>query len=482
MSAAKTSSLCLVPPAEAWSAIQQMRVEHDPQVHVWPPHINFLYPFVTESCFGHAAEQLGQALRAHEELSIRFRNLKSFGKVAYLEPECSSDPGFQKLYSSCLCAFPELGSQQRTSFKPHLTVGQFSNEAACKSFLRKGTNMDITVNVSSLCLLARDKVDLRDNPFRVIWYAKFGSPTPRKGPECPYRLEHAGFSSTIWTVPFQPCSFLVGQNSCQELFDVHVQVEHGRILGFTGIVKSNGLVVEEVKLGGLFDEWNRSQIFRDVNVGAGDLIFFANGGDVTDREAKLIDHAVDGLLHLRIQRKLNCFVGQRVRVRDNGQNKKCVTWRSGTVVELDPIKVKCDGWNAAYTWDEISKEAPPAPARGSPSGQIITSTPHSFQRTGAESTGASRSSEPRRPAGQVGSAPAHRHTSVAVKNLMGETVASLSFAELTGALAKSQLSHSDSSMLTLWPSGAEVEDSMDLRKLPSGQSIVLLEWLSPVCR
>lgn len=478
MSAVKTSSLCLVPPAETWRAIQKMRVEHDPQVHAWPPHINFLYPFVPESRFDHAAEQLGQALRAHGELSIRFQNLKSFGKVAYLEPECSSDLGFQKLYSSCLRAFPELGSQQRSSFKPHLTVGRFSDEAKCKSFLRQGINMDITVAVSSICLLARGKVDLRDNPFRVMWYARFGATKPRKGPECPYRLEHAGFSSNLGRVPFQPCTFLVGQNSCQELFDVHLQVESGRSLGVVSVLKANGLVVEEVKPGGLLDEWNRSQTFRDVDVGAGDLIFYANGGDVTDRHAKLIDYAVDGLLHLRIQRKLNCFTGQRVRVRDVGQ-----TWRSGTVVELGPIKVKPDGWSMTYIWDEMSTEAPPAPARGSSSGQPITNTPHSFQGSGT----ASNRSQHVKPAPPAAPAPAYRDASIAVKNLMGETVASLPPTFLTGALfsgalAKSQLSHFDSSTLALWPGGAEVEDSMDLRKLPAGQSLVLLEWLRPASR
>jgi len=48
-SATKLSALALVPDVAAWPAIQALRFAHDRQVRIWPPHINLLYPFVSEA-------------------------------------------------------------------------------------------------------------------------------------------------------------------------------------------------------------------------------------------------------------------------------------------------------------------------------------------------------------------------------------------------------------------------------------------------
>merc|ERR1712136_702816 len=44
--------------------------------------------------------------------------------------------------------------------------------------------------------------------------------------------------------------------------------------------------------------------------------------------------------------------GDRVRVRDNGNQ-----WLFGLVTESNPIlKVKPNGWNVAYTWDQVEQD------------------------------------------------------------------------------------------------------------------------------
>ena len=46
-------------------------------------------------------------------------------------------------------------------------------------------------------------------------------------------------------------------------------------------------------------------------------------------------------------------VGTRVMCRDKGSN-----WKHGTVESIDPLKVKADGWEIAYKWDEVRLEVP----------------------------------------------------------------------------------------------------------------------------
>ena len=57
-----TSTVALVPPEEAWLAIQQARESlRDKGLYRWPPHINLLYPFVPEEHFAQAADALAPA-------------------------------------------------------------------------------------------------------------------------------------------------------------------------------------------------------------------------------------------------------------------------------------------------------------------------------------------------------------------------------------------------------------------------------------
>lgn len=168
--AVKTSALAIVPDEDAWPAIQALRLAHDRQVRVWPPHINIFYPFVPELEFGKASEQLAAALEALNPFKLRFRRKGHFGSTAFLVPECDTDPGLTLLHDACVRAFPNLPDPGH-AFIPHLTIGQFASESECKAFLNGCPPVELEVEIKCLCLLARDTMQ---HPFRTVSRVRFG--------------------------------------------------------------------------------------------------------------------------------------------------------------------------------------------------------------------------------------------------------------------------------------------------------------------
>lgn len=170
----KTSSLAIVPDEAAWPAIQDLRRVHDSrQFPVWPPHINLFYPFVPEQVYEEVACRLAEATSFVEPLKLRFSRLAHFrGKVAYLVPDCQTDPGLTRLYDACLSVLPECRGLQHRGFTPHLTVGQFSRAEDCYRFLETCGPVDIEVEISFISLLARDSMK---DPFRTPLRIRLGA-------------------------------------------------------------------------------------------------------------------------------------------------------------------------------------------------------------------------------------------------------------------------------------------------------------------
>jgi len=168
--AVKTSALAIVPDEDAWPAIQALRLAHDRQVRVWPPHINILYPFVSELEFGNASKRLAGAISSLKPFRLRFCRKGHFGSTAFLVPECDTDPGLASLHEACVAAFPEL-SDPGHAFAPHLTIGQFANETECKAFLNGCPPVELEVEINFLCLLARDTMQ---HPFRTVSRVRLG--------------------------------------------------------------------------------------------------------------------------------------------------------------------------------------------------------------------------------------------------------------------------------------------------------------------
>jgi nucleoside-triphosphatase THEP1 len=65
------SSLCLIPDASLWPAIQSIREKHDKHIVRWPPHINILYPFVPVEDFDDTAAKLSRVLADFAPFEVR---------------------------------------------------------------------------------------------------------------------------------------------------------------------------------------------------------------------------------------------------------------------------------------------------------------------------------------------------------------------------------------------------------------------------
>uniref|UniRef100_A0A7S1AWD0 VWFA domain-containing protein n=1 Tax=Noctiluca scintillans TaxID=2966 RepID=A0A7S1AWD0_NOCSC len=163
----KLTALALIPGLSSWPTIQTLRVAHDPQVHVWPPHINILYPFLPEQSCALAAERLAVATAALKPLRIRFRRFGHFGPTAFLEPDCSEQ--LEELFAACRGALPELQVANRP-FAPHLTIGRFNNTTECVDFISSCPPPDIETEVSALSLLCREP----EHPFRTLLRVRLG--------------------------------------------------------------------------------------------------------------------------------------------------------------------------------------------------------------------------------------------------------------------------------------------------------------------
>lgn len=168
----KTSALSLIPEVRAWPAIQALRLAHDKQVKVWPPHINILYPFVPEREFEDATRRLVEILGAFGTLpKLRFSRKSRFGSTAILVPEDSSgNDALARLHAACRAALPGMPDPGH-AFQPHLTIGQFKGEAECRAFLDTCPPLELEAEVE-LCLLARDTMQ---HAFRTVTRIELGA-------------------------------------------------------------------------------------------------------------------------------------------------------------------------------------------------------------------------------------------------------------------------------------------------------------------
>ncbi|ELR14540.1 RNA recognition motif domain containing protein [Acanthamoeba castellanii str. Neff] len=85
------SSIVMVPPIEAWPALQAIRRIHDTGFVRWLPHVNMIYPFVPNQQFPEAAQKLREALASFPAFRVRLRELSFFKHhrswTVWLKPE-----------------------------------------------------------------------------------------------------------------------------------------------------------------------------------------------------------------------------------------------------------------------------------------------------------------------------------------------------------------------------------------------------------
>ena len=128
-----STAIVVIPPEDAWPAIQAIRAKYDAKVRRWMPHITLIYPCVPVSEFTAAQERLALGCRDVPALEVELAEFRTFrhrrgNYTIWLAPK----PEAALIELQAVVQRSALGEHydggRPAGFQPHLSIGQIQGK------------------------------------------------------------------------------------------------------------------------------------------------------------------------------------------------------------------------------------------------------------------------------------------------------------------------------------------------------------------